>query len=788
MDPSWVRRGLLLWTFFGWLDLSAAEEPATPAALAEVIVTASPLPGTAVDTDKVPGNVQHLTSCDLARDGPASLTDSLNSRLGSVTVNDNLDDPFQPDILYRGFEASPVVGTPQGLAVYQNGVRINEAFGDVVNWDLVPDFAINRADVVSANPIYGLNALGGAISVGMKDGFSYPRGEAEALRGSFGRRAVTLQYGANDGRFGLYIGGKTLDEIGWREFSHDSLRQLYMALSGRTDRWSLDLSYTRANNALMGQGAAPVQELAVDRSLVFTGPQSNDDRLDFGALNAAYRPRVGLGLQSLLYYRAYRQSVANGNTTDYTACTSAAHAGALCQPDGMTPLTNAAGETLADISNGGTLDIGENDTESIRAWGRGGALQLTDTDALQGRGNQFSAGVTLDFARVVYRSTTQVGLISPQLLVLPSDLVVDTPEGTPFGATPVEVRANNQYYGLYATDTLDLTSAFSVTASGRYNVAEVNLTDLRGSALTGDNRYTHFNPALGGTYRLTSTVTAYVGFEQNTRTPTASEIECSDPARPCLLPSSLSADPPTLRQVVAHTYELGLRGKAPVASATTAQFSWNLGLFRTELHDDIYGVSSSVSTGYFQNVGATRRQGLEAGLTYGTERWSFFVNGSYVAATFESQMTLHSPSNPLADADGNIQVRPGDDLPGIPRGRIKLGLDTEILANWTVGATLALVGESYYRGDESNQNPPLPGYHVLSLHCEYRAGRRVEFFATVQNLLSSRYSTFGLYGDPTGAGAPGVPIPGLSNGPAVDNRFVSPAAPFSAYGGVRVRF
>jgi outer membrane receptor protein involved in Fe transport len=138
-------------------------ETTSPANLQTIEVTATALPGTAIGIDKIPGNVQVLSSADLTREGSASLTGALNSGLSSVSVNDDLDDPFQPDILYRGFEASPVLGTPQGLAVYQNGVRINEAFGDTVNWDLFPDIAIDQVELVSSNPLYGLNALGGAI-------------------------------------------------------------------------------------------------------------------------------------------------------------------------------------------------------------------------------------------------------------------------------------------------------------------------------------------------------------------------------------------------------------------------------------------------------------------------------------------------------------------------------------------------------------------------------------------------------------------------------------------------
>src|SRR5262249_21172264 len=70
--------------------------------------------------------------------------------------------------------ASPLQGTPQGLAVYMQGIRVNEAFGDTVNWDLIPKVAIGRSDVWTNNPAFGLNALGGAISFQMKDGFAAP--------------------------------------------------------------------------------------------------------------------------------------------------------------------------------------------------------------------------------------------------------------------------------------------------------------------------------------------------------------------------------------------------------------------------------------------------------------------------------------------------------------------------------------------------------------------------------------------------------------------------------------
>ena len=758
--------------------------------LQTIVVTATAIPGTTIDIDKIPGNVQILTSADLSREGSASLTAALNSNLSSVNINDDLDDPFQPDILYRGFEASPVLGTPQGLAVYQNGVRINEAFGDTVNWDLFPDIAINQVELVSSSPLYGLNALGGAISVTMKNGFTYQGADLELSGGSYGQRAVTAQYGVNSGVFGFYVAGRALDWDGWRWFSNDRLRDVYAVFSAHTDTATLDLSYTRSDNMMNGQGPSPVQELEVNRSLVFTGPQTNINTLNFITLNGTLKVSDAWSLQSVLYYRQYAQTVTNGNTTDYEACMNTP--GILCQPDGVSPLVNAAGQTLPDISNGGSVYIGENDYELIQAWGRGATLQVSNDESIAGHDNALSFGATVDYASTSYFTGVQIGVINSSLLVLPSNLIVDTPENSPAAIangdpTPTSVDSVNKNLGIYVTDTFNVTSDLAVTASGRYNIAHVNLADQLGTNLDGYNRFVHFNPALGATYKIMPTVTLYGGLSQNTRTPTASEIECSNPLTPCLLPTNLAGDPPNLHQVLSHTAEFGARGKIP-AAGTSGEISWNLSAFRTLLKDDIFGVATSVSQGFFQNIGDTRRQGVEAGLNYRAQNWSAYANYSFVQATFRSPLSVPSPSNPYQNALGDIQVEPGDHLPGIPDHRLKLGADYKIISQWTVGATLNLVSSFYYVGDESNQLAPIPGYTVVNLHSTYKPLPYLEVFATIDNLFNRKYATFGILSDPTGIGGPGIPVNGVSNGPGVDNRFQSPAAPFEAFGGIRITF
>jgi iron complex outermembrane recepter protein len=164
-------------------------------------------------------------------------------------------------------------------------------------------------------------------------------------------------------------------------------------------------------------------------------------------------------------------------------------------------------------------------------------------------------------------------------------------------------------------------------------------------------------------------------------------------------------------------------------------------------------------------------------------RWSAYVNYSYINAIFQSALLLNSPANPFGDANGNIQVEPGDHLPLIPQNRVKLGADFAVLPTWTV-----YVSDSFYKGDESNQNPEPPGYQVFNLRTTVHVTKRFDVFAMIDNVFNKRYPTFGVNSDPTGVGAAGVPPDADTNGPGVDNRFQNAAMPFAVFGGVRPNF
>jgi iron complex outermembrane recepter protein len=742
------------------------------------VVGTSPLPGVGIDRDKVPSNTRSVPPPDITTQGPGGIGTALDQHLGSINVNGNQDNPYQPDIQFRGFEASPVLGTPIGMAVYQNGVRLNEPFGDNVNWDMVPDFAIDRMNVIPTNPIYGLNALGGAVVIDMKNGFTYHDGEGVASGGSFGRRQFTLQYGKQIDNVAAYIAGNAYNDQGFREFSPTQIRQLYADIGAESDQGSLHVSFTGANNDIIGVGPTPIQLVDVNRSAVFTTPQEFRNSLELVSLNGQYFADDTLSFQNNFYVRHAARRVFNGNTTDVQACDPSIP-NTLCLGDPFTVLFDTSGQPVSNVLNGATP--GENDNSTVTSLGIGGALQGTYTAPLFDHGNHLVAGVSIDHAEVDFHSTNELGTIDPStLLVSGVGVIIAQPDGS---LAPVKLATTTNYYGLYASDTFDVTPELAVTVGGRYNVAQVDLTDEIGTALNGNNRFTRLNPAAGATYRITPNLTAYFGYAQANRAPTAGEIACSNPSRPCSLDNFLTSDPSGLKQVIAHTYEAGVRGKLAVqAFDTPGRVDWNLGLFRTNLDDDILNVPSAIiSSGFFQNIGSTRRQGIEASVAYTDKSLQVSVDYSLVDATFQSPITLSSPNNPAADANGNIQVKPGDVLPGVPLQRLKVNADYWITDEWKIGGNLSFASGQYYFGDQSNQNPKLPGYYVVNVHTSYQITKNVEAFILAENLFDHNYATFGIFGDVTK-----TPLPGVAN--PSDPRFISVAPPLAAFGGVRIRF
>ena len=252
------------------------------------IVGVSPIGDSHIAAEKLPTTVQTVSSQQLDDAKTISLSEYINRFLGSAHVNEAQNNPLQPDISYRGFTASPLMGLPQGLSTYVNGVRFNEPFGDTVNWDLIPQGAIDSMALYSSNPVYGLNSLGGAIAIKTKTGFSSPKHQVEVYGGSFGRHSEELTSGWNNGTWGYFVDINHFQEDGWRDFSPTKANRAFGTLSWRGDKGSLDLTLGSNDNDLRGNGPAPIQLLAQNRHAVFTQYDQTITRMFFSELSGSY--------------------------------------------------------------------------------------------------------------------------------------------------------------------------------------------------------------------------------------------------------------------------------------------------------------------------------------------------------------------------------------------------------------------------------------------------------------------------------------------------------------------
>ncbi|WP_194712144.1 TonB-dependent receptor [Noviherbaspirillum soli] len=712
--PLPLRRAALVaalaGTFTHYGAAYAQENPAEALELPTVeVVGTSMLPGLGTPIQNVPANVQIMNSRNIEQQRQLTLVDHLEQNAGSVTVNAAQGNPYQPDVSFRGFTASPLLGVPQGLSVFQDGVRINEPFGDTVNWDLLPQSAIANMQLIpGSNPAFGLNTLGGALAVYTKSGSAYPGGAVQLSTGSFGRRAVEFEQGGKSGNFDYFVTGNVARDHGWAEHNGSRVQQFFGKVGYQTRDTDLDVSLTAADNRLEGTQTLP-RSFADNIRQAYTYPDRNENKLMFLTAKGSRFLNDDVLLGGNLYYRNYRNRNVSSNVNDEFGEVE----------DGVVNSTQAF-----------------NDRASIRQHSYGGGLQLTVSGQLAGMKNQFVAGGTVDSGRARYTQEDQPAAFTANRgAVGIGDFELDT-----------DARTRNRYYSLFLSDILSLNDRWALTVSGRYNLARVSIRDQTGDApeLDGNHRFSRFNPAVGLNFNPNPHLTTYATYNEGMRAPTPIELTCADPEAPCKLPNSFLADPP-LKKVVARTLELGARGKRGEG------LSWTAAVYRTELEDDIQFIASTgvaTNAGYFQNVGRTRRQGLELGVTGKWGPLSVGAHYGFIDATYRTGFAENSPVNTSADESGTIQVRRGDRVPGIPRHSLKVRLDYAVTSQWAVGANVVYANSVYARGDENNSdaNGKVPSYAVVNLDTRYTVKKGWEVFARINNLFDREYANLGVLG------------------------------------------
>ena len=758
-----------------WLGGGAAhgaDDPpsAQPPPAFETIVTATtPVHGSGLPLDQVPANVRLGTGEDLADHHSLDLSSYMGETMGSVHLNDVQGNPLQPDLQYRGFVASPLLGAPQGLSVFLDGVRLNEPFGDTINWDLIPTNAIRSINVLpGSNPVFGLNTLGGAVSLETKDGFSDPGAEATLLYGSWNRKLVRASGGLHRQHFGAYAAVEIFDEDGWRQLSPSSSQRALVSGSYRGGDSTLDLTLMAANTNLAGNGVSPIELLAVDRRAIFTAPDTTANQLVMATLRGERTLVPDIRLAGTAFIRTNRTKTSNGDQHDWSACT--ATPGALCTTDdsGMeTPILNAAGTPVAFDD---AYNAAENRTDT-RQTSYGLAAQLAVNRPIASRENHLFVGAEVDQSRVRFRSSTTVGELDPNRDTIDDGFLDPT--------SPIAVDSVTDDLGLYASDTFSPRADLHVVLSGRFNLSALSLQDQLGDALTGDHSFSHFNPAAGVSYQPRRWLGGYFSFSESNRAPTAIELTCASPTDPCRLPNAFVSDPP-LAQVVARTLEAGVRGSLRRAGLRLA---YDLTAFQTVNTDDILFISSGMvaNQGYFANVGETRRQGIEADLTGSQKigkgsRIEWGLHYTLTDAQFESPFTALSATHPDA-VNGLINIAAGAHIPSIPMHVGKVAVTYVSAFGLSAGVNVIADSSQYYRGDEANLLPQIPGYVIVNARAEYHVWAPLSLFALVDNIFNAQYATFGVLGDATDV------FPSYA-----DRRFLGPGAPRAAWGGIDLRY
>jgi outer membrane receptor protein involved in Fe transport len=753
---------------------AAAPEP-TPAVVATVeIIGIAPLHGLGVDRYLLPYPVQVATDRTIRKAGGENLGEFMARSLSGVNVNEVSGSPFQNDISFRGFRASPVLGAAQGISVYLDGVRVNEPFGDVVNWDMVPEAAIGELLLVpGANPLYGLNTLGGALAFSTKSGLSHPGIEAELSVTDSGRRRADFAHGMRtpDG-WHSFIGATLFDDAGWRDHSQGRLANVLLKFGrshGATD-WSASLLGGRSR--LLGNGLLPELLYRDSRRAAYTFPDTTRNRLLQGTLNFTQRYGHDSEVSAIAYARDSRRDTVNGDISeDYDNYVEDCAAG--FDSDGAAREPSACGLTR---EQGAALRPGMLSTTSTRQDSHGASAAFSTRRG----GHRLDAGITFDQSEVAYAQFEQ-----PASITAEREVVGDPGAGRAPGSSVV---GSSRAFGLYAAGSWALSPAAQLTASARFNRARVDntLTHAGGPQPAESFTYTRLNPSLGITHLLEAGATVFANIAQGNRVPTVIELGCADPENPCRLPVGLQSDP-YLRQVVARTLEAGVRGRLQGGS-------YSVSLHRTVNRDDILFLSSGPSRqGYFSNFARTRHQGIDATLARQVGRLGVRVAYNYLEAVYDADGELFTGAR-------NVQVRRGMRIAGLPRHSGRIALDWKAGPELSFGADLQGVSSLVTQGNEDGlvqdagpgEAPQrgdwrVRGYALVSLRANYRLAADWELFARVSNVCDRRYETYG-------AVAPDLFPNGRQLKPhegAVDaahSRFVAPGAPRTVVAGVRYSF
>jgi len=743
-----------------------------------------------------------VNGAQLQASGRLDLQGGLARSLPGAVLSDTQGNPFTQDLELRGFDASPTSGRPQGLAVQQNGARLNEPFGDTVNWDLIPEVAIAGADLQTQNPAFGLNALAGALSLRMKSGFD-GAGSLTVKGGSFGRVFGAAEASHVFGDTAVYGAVEAGNDDGWRLHSPSQVVRAYGDFAWKGDKAEARLSVSGADNRLTAVGPTPVDLLSLDRRAIYTWPQTTHNAAALVSASGRWQVSADWSLSANLYLRRFDQAHVDGNDGDFEGCsankTNPLYATLCLQDDAFPKAIRPAAsafqvQTLAGlpvscppISGGARPCSGVAYGTIDRTWTGsttwGGGIEASRATPVAGFDNSLTLGLNATASRARFSSDSELGVINGDLSVTPDAAIpgagqlIETAGALAY--TPVAISAAIDTQGAYASDTLSIGRQWSLTLAGRWNREDIRLADLTGTspALDGGHHYQRFDPAVTVAYAAAPGIRLYAGYAEANRAPTPLELGCSDPARPCLLEDALVSDPP-LKQVIARSWEAGIKAERLLGG----RLSLSADAFTIDADDDILPLPSAlIGRGSYANVPLTRRRGIELQADFRQGPVSAWANYGLVQATYQFTGALPSPNSPFADSGGLVPIKPGDRIGGVAPQTLKAGLDVQANRALSLGAEVLAVAAQPLAGDEHGQDSSLPGYATLNLHGSYALGR-ANLFLKVDNLLDNRAASFGTYFGTDG-------LDNVAGAPAIASaRTLAPLQPRAVEAGITLRW
>jgi hypothetical protein len=433
------------------------------------VITNTPLPSMGLPLNLIPSNIQSVKRQDITDQVGVSIADYMINNMTSVGVNENQSNPWQPDINFRGFTASPLLGTPQGMSVFLDGVRVNEPFGDVVSWDMIPTFAMQDMQLIpGSNPIFGLNTLGGAIAIQTKSGRNNRGAGLEFEAGSWQRKRALAEYGgvSKDGSVDYYMGYQNTDEEGWRKFSPSHLNQLFLKTGWQNEKSKVDVSFVGAKNSLTGNGLVPLNwpyessntgySSPTDMTDINTYPDITGNKKQQLTLNASHWLNDNTMFSGNAYFSNTRKKSYNADANDdFTEAGVASIGGGVyaCASVG------AGGTYLSTYSNSQADECayGVANRTTTKQKHYGFNMQLAFDQDLFKKKNQFIVGAGFEMSRIKFDQTAQLtevntngtiqaGFDSNRGLINLDENIDDVHK----------LKSTTKTYSLFATDTLSL--------------------------------------------------------------------------------------------------------------------------------------------------------------------------------------------------------------------------------------------------------------------------------------------------------------------------------------------